>query len=219
MSTRVRLSFLILVLTPSVAFAEAAPVSTPAEATQLNSWIQQGITQTLEGDRDQADATWKDLRAAAPTHPAGWVYQVDTLYWRQIYDEGDPRLDVEITEHAEHAVRLAEARIEKDAKDADAHYYLGQAFIQLGRLDGVRGELLSRREPRREGARPPRAGTRVRSRPSRRSLPARPLLLLRRPGDALVQVASIPVVRPDRERPDGPALHPGDHRGGQPPSA
>lgn len=114
-----------------------------ASQPEFDGLIEQGMNRLFQGDRDGADRIWQRLREIDPTHPAAPVYEVATLYWRQVYDELDERFDAAIEARSQEAIRLAQARLAVDADDADAHFYLGQAYVDLGRLEGVRGRYLA----------------------------------------------------------------------------
>ncbi|MDJ0864792.1 MAG: hypothetical protein QNK03_01705 [Myxococcota bacterium] len=113
-----------------------------AAAPEIQALLREGVRLNFVGDRDGADAVWARLRREHPSHPAGQVGAVRTLFWRQIFDEENTRYDAAIESHAERAVALAEARLAIDPDDAEAHYYAGKALTQLGRILGVRGHYL-----------------------------------------------------------------------------
>jgi|TARA_Y100000031_G_scaffold155891_1_gene208170 hypothetical protein len=109
---------------------------------ELDALIEHGQELNLAGDHDAAAAVFAKLRVAAPEDPAGPVNQVATLYWRHIFDEADTRYDEEITKLAEEAVRLSAARLDVRETDAEAHYYMGVALIDLARIYAYRGRYL-----------------------------------------------------------------------------
>lgn len=117
--------------------------SRAAEQSGVEALVDEGVTLTFQGRRDEADRVWARLRAEHPDDPAGWVFQVDTLWWRVMFDEGDVQHDDAIASYSQEAIRLAEARLAAHPNDARAHYYAGRALIHQGRLDGIRGRFLS----------------------------------------------------------------------------
>ena len=74
----------VLATPPAVAVADAS--SPPLAHRDL---ILQGIRHNLEGDFVAAERVWRELRERDPTHPAGPVFQVSTLWWHQMFDEND----------------------------------------------------------------------------------------------------------------------------------
>ncbi len=105
--------------------------------------ILRGIRHNFEGDFMAADRVWRELSERDPTHPAGPVFRVNTLWWRQMYDENDTQWDESILELSGEGIRLAGARLDSDPDDLEGHFYLGQALMHRGRLKGVRGRYLS----------------------------------------------------------------------------
>jgi tetratricopeptide (TPR) repeat protein len=120
--------------------AETTPVA--AGSLDVDALVLEGMRLNLVGDRDGADAVWARLRQQAPTHPAGYGYQVSTLFWRFMYDDDDTRYDAAIESNGLETIRLSEAWLEREPDAAEAHYYLGQALMHLGRLDGTRGRYI-----------------------------------------------------------------------------
>jgi tetratricopeptide (TPR) repeat protein len=125
--------------------AEIEMRAAPARRAGL-AWrdlLQQGVAHTHARDWDAADAIWQQLRALDPAHPAAPVFEVYTLYWRQVVDLGDTRYDEAIRRGNAEAIRLARARVEAAPQDAEAHFYAGQAWFHRARLEGTRGHMLS----------------------------------------------------------------------------
>lgn len=114
-----------------------------ADESDIDTLIERGVTLTFEGRRDDADEVWQRLRKVDPTSPAGALHQVDTLWWRVMFDEGDTKYDDDIESYSIEATRLARQQLQANPEDADAHYYLGRALIHRGRLDGIRGRFLA----------------------------------------------------------------------------
>ena len=110
--------------------------------TDIDALINRGHEFNLAGDHDGADAVFATLRKLAPENPAGPVCQVATLFWRHIFDEADTRYDDEIIRLSEEAIRLSAARLRVLETDAEAHYYIGVALMDLGRIYGYRGRFL-----------------------------------------------------------------------------
>ncbi|MDG2304228.1 MAG: hypothetical protein P8R42_06150 [Candidatus Binatia bacterium] len=120
-----------------------AEFAASVSAASVSELVDEGVSLTFEGRRDDADRVWETLRTEHPNDPSGWVHQVDTLYWRQMFDEGDTSYDQAIEFNSQEGARIAEVRIAAEESDARAHYHLGRALIHLGRLEGIRGRYLS----------------------------------------------------------------------------
>jgi tetratricopeptide (TPR) repeat protein len=96
----------------------------------------------LAGDVESAEDAWRRLRERDPTNPAAAVFEANTLFWRQMYDDEDTTFDEPILERADEAERLARARLEARPRDLEARFYLGQALMMRGRLDAIRGRFV-----------------------------------------------------------------------------
>ena len=105
--------------------------------------ILQGLRHGFEGDLAAANRVWGEIRKRDPGHPAAPVFEVNTLYWMQMYDEDDTRWDDAILERSGEGIRLAVARLDDDPDDLEGHFYLGQALMHRGRIKGIRGRYLS----------------------------------------------------------------------------
>ena len=128
--------------------ARAESTGPPAAPPQpagfaMHDLLAQGVALTHERKWGAADAIWQQLRARDPAHPAAPVFEVYTLYWRQIVDLADTRYDEAIRRGNEEALRLARARLEVAPQNAEAHFYAGQAWFHRARLEGIRGHVLS----------------------------------------------------------------------------
>jgi tetratricopeptide (TPR) repeat protein len=133
-------------LAASPAFADSIPGPDPVgraiERPDLHSLLQTGVRHNFEGDLDAADRVWTQVRARYPGHPAAPVFEVTTLYWRQMFDESNPQFDDAIKTKSEEARAICKQRLELDSDDAEAHFYMGQALMALARLEVVRGRFL-----------------------------------------------------------------------------
>jgi tetratricopeptide (TPR) repeat protein len=104
--------------------------------------IDAGVEANLDGRFSDAEAQWRTLRELDPTDPAAPLWEVETAWWRLINDEGATENDAIIRRAAREAIRLADARLEDSPGDPVLLGYQGQAWIQLARLDGIRGSYL-----------------------------------------------------------------------------
>jgi len=124
----------------ATALAVLAPHAAAEEAPKtLEDWVRTGNRHQLAGDYDSADATWRAMREQFPGHPAPDAMAVDTLFWRQMYDDSTDRYDADIERLADRAVAQGEEALEEAPDDAALRLYTGKAFMQLGRLHGTRG--------------------------------------------------------------------------------
>lgn len=118
--------------------------SPPAWSDDFDLWthsiapsVRAGMLRNFEGRYDAADAIWAQLQEEYPTHPAGTLFAVETLYWRQVYDIFDRRFDEAIENKGLEAIQLARDWLAAHPDSARAQLFAGQAEIQLGRLDGM----------------------------------------------------------------------------------
>ena len=98
--------------------------------------ILQGLRHGFEGDYDAASAVWQQIRAIDPGHPAAPVFETNTLYWFQMFDDEDRRWDEQITALCDEGIRLSKARLDADPDDLEGHFYMGQSLMNRGRLKG-----------------------------------------------------------------------------------
>ncbi len=140
----------LLVALPTAAWADGlagaaavAPSLTTAEADakDLRNLIQIGLDQNATGDLDAADRTWAKLRERHPTHPAGWVFQVDTLSWRKSLDFTSTRYDDAIEDNAKVGLERSQLWLKGAPDDRDALFYAGQSYVALMKLNGMQGNL------------------------------------------------------------------------------
>jgi tetratricopeptide (TPR) repeat protein len=101
--------------------------------------LREGVRLDLQGRHDAALDVWERMRAQDPTDPAPVVFETNTLYWIMVYDDEDTRHDDRIAALCDEAIALARARVEADDADPDAHFLLGHALMNRGRLHGWRG--------------------------------------------------------------------------------
>ncbi|MBZ0253539.1 MAG: hypothetical protein K8I02_09390, partial [Candidatus Methylomirabilis sp.] len=128
--------------------AEAAPL--PPEK-QIEGLILKGARENFEGRWGDAERTFARIPEVDPAHPAGPFYPVTTAFWRIAADYSDDRYDDFIVSGLEETIRLAEARTERDAKDAEAYLYRGQALAYLGRLKAQKGDYFEGGSKAEEG--------------------------------------------------------------------
>jgi len=102
-----------------------------------------GLRHGFEGDYDAANSVWRQIRTLDPQHPAAPVFETNTLYWFQMFDDEDRRWDERITELCDEGIRLSKARLDADADDLEGHFYMGQSLMNRGRLKGIRGRYYS----------------------------------------------------------------------------
>jgi tetratricopeptide (TPR) repeat protein len=138
----IALSSLLLQIFTGAALACEAPDPTSGEV-QSCLLIEQGIRANFEGRLRDADAIWKELRALDPEDPRAALYEIETAWWRNIYDEGDKSRDELIRSRSDEAKRLSEARLKSNPNDAIALCQLGEALLHRTRLEGTRGNFMT----------------------------------------------------------------------------
>ena len=127
---------------PSLATPEPLP-DTARPPLAHRELILQGLRHGFEGDYDAASAVWQQIRALDPGHPAAPVFETNTLYWFQMFDDEDRRWDQQITALCDEGIRLSKARLDADPDDLEGHFYMGQSLMNRGRLKGIRGRYYS----------------------------------------------------------------------------
>jgi len=132
----------VLVATLSMGTARPTPPSGVRDP-ERDRLLTMGHRLNYVGTPDAADAIWQQLGALDPGDPAAAVGEVDTIYWRLMYDESELGYDARIRERTGEAVRLADQRLEANPEDADTHYQLGRALMQRARLEGTRGHFMT----------------------------------------------------------------------------
>jgi hypothetical protein len=134
----------------------AAFASGQARASELNipSEASEAIRLTYSGKTDRATALARDLEAARPDHPLGYLIEADILWWK-IYCRwserkyntidawshsrpSEPLDDAELA-LADKVTRLAEAGIAK-SDTAEMELYAGLGYASRARLLGLRYE-------------------------------------------------------------------------------
>lgn len=133
--------------------ASAQDPAAPAKRERIRELALAGIEANFAGRWDEAETTFARIRALDPTDPAGAFYPVTTLYWRSALDPRDPANEARIRAGLERTVALAEARTERDERDADAWFLGGQALVNLGQFLGERGEIWDGVSHAQKGAR------------------------------------------------------------------
>lgn len=116
------------------------PTSREVQSGQL---IEQGIRANFEGRLRDADAIWKDLRGLDSEDPRAALYEIETAWWRNVYDLGDESRDELIRSRSDEVKRLCEARLKANPDDAIALYQLGEALMHRTRLEGIRGNFIT----------------------------------------------------------------------------
>ncbi len=112
-----------------------------SDADESAALIAAGIEHNFAGNLEEANATWKQLRDLDPQHPRAAVFEIFTLYWQESYEPQYPGLDEQIEARCDQAIEQAVAWVDRSPNSAQAHYYLGEALMSLGRLNGTRGRF------------------------------------------------------------------------------
>jgi tetratricopeptide (TPR) repeat protein len=139
----------LLALAPAAAAQRPAAAARPPPGPALEASrsaaafatprLREGVRLDLAGRHDEALAVWKALREDDPSDPAPIVFETNTFFWLMVYDDEDTRYDATISELCDRAVALARSRLQADDGDADAHFLMGHALMNRGRLHGWRG--------------------------------------------------------------------------------
>ncbi len=132
----------LLPIFDTAAMAHELPDPTSREL-QSRRLIDQGIQANFEGRLRDADAIWKELRALDPEDPRAALHEIETAWWRIVYDHGDKSHDELICSRSDEVVQLCEARLKADPNDAVALFQLGEALLHRTRLEGMRGHFLT----------------------------------------------------------------------------
>ena len=103
----------------------------------LHALIRCGVRDYEKGDLSAADAQWARIRDLHPEHPAAAIFELKTLQARRSLDFWGGQYEQAIRERAEEAVRLSRDWLERAPGDPQAHFYLGQALLEMMVIDGM----------------------------------------------------------------------------------
>lgn len=117
----------------------APEIRAPDSRPPLDDLIREGLGFTAHGNLDGASRSWKRIREHYPEHPAGPLYELQTLDVRKSLDVQEDRYEGEMLALAEEALAFSEAWLARVPDDPQAHYYAGQTkyhLMMLSALDG-----------------------------------------------------------------------------------
>jgi len=103
----------------------------------LRALIRSGVRAYEKGDLAAADALWARVRDLHPEHPAAAIFELKTLQARRSLDYWGGQYEQAIHERAEEAVRLGRDWLEHAPDKPQAHFYLGQALLEMMVIDGM----------------------------------------------------------------------------------
>jgi tetratricopeptide (TPR) repeat protein len=103
--------------------------------------IEEGVELNFHGRLEEALEVWQELRLLAPNDPAAPVLETSTWYWYENFDDEHPGLEAKVIATSEEGIRKAEALLEIDEDNVEAHFYLGSALMNLGRMYGTSGRF------------------------------------------------------------------------------
>ncbi len=103
----------------------------------LRALIRSGVRAYEKGDLAAADAMWAHVRDLHPQHPAAAIFELKTLQARRSLDYWGGQYEQAIRERAEEAVRLGRDWLERAPDATQAHFYLGQALLEMMVIDGM----------------------------------------------------------------------------------
>jgi tetratricopeptide (TPR) repeat protein len=134
----------LLLLCADASVAEPPPsspltIGPPRSDTAVDDLIREGLELTARGDLAGASEVWVRLRAEHPDHPAGPIFEINTLQARKSLDYQDTQYDAAIEAKATEALKLSKRWLSRAPDDARAHFYAGQAKYQLMMLWGMQG--------------------------------------------------------------------------------
>jgi hypothetical protein len=129
-----------------------APATARAGKLNLPPAATEGLRLLYNGDPDAALPRFRQLQAAEPEHPLGYLLEADARWWK-IYCESleikwnliDAWHRPHVSEDAEYltlaskATQLAEAELAKK-ESAEMHFYAGMGLLLRGRLLALRDE-------------------------------------------------------------------------------
>jgi tetratricopeptide (TPR) repeat protein len=104
--------------------------------------VERGERAVYENRFDEADVIWAQLRGIDPSDPTAVLYEIETDFWRLLYDDAVEDWDDEIREGCDEAIRLSKARLSSKPDDPIALAQLGRALVHSARLDGIRNNYM-----------------------------------------------------------------------------
>ena len=107
------------------------------EGEILDELIHRGARAYESGDLAASDSAWARVRVLDPEHPAAPIFELRTLQARRSLDYWGGQYEPAIRERAEEAMRLGRAWLERAPDSPQAHFYLGQALLEMMVIDGM----------------------------------------------------------------------------------
>lgn len=107
------------------------------EGEPLHGLIRSGVRAYENGNLVAADAVWARVRDLHPEHPAAATFELLTLQARRSLDYWGGQYEPPIRERAEEAIRLSRAWLERAPDSPQAHFYLGQALLEMMVIDAM----------------------------------------------------------------------------------
>lgn len=139
--------FFSLALVAATTAGVEAGLAVPEEARA-------GLELLYQGDFHRATALFQTLQAQQPEHPLGYLLQANALWWERwcssleykpqgFVDSAtgfESSLDAGYEVLVKAAERRAQALRKRNARSAEAEFYLGLTYAMQGRLAALRGE-------------------------------------------------------------------------------
>ncbi|MGH0034053.1 MAG: hypothetical protein ACQGVK_03410 [Myxococcota bacterium] len=117
-----------------------AVILDPERVPSLEGLIRAGLERSAHGDLAGAERYWAQIREYHPDHPAGPLFEMQTLEARKSLDYQDDHYDAQLRAKAEEAITLSEEWLERAPDDPQAHFYAGQAKVEMMIVAGVAGQ-------------------------------------------------------------------------------
>lgn len=109
-----------------------------AQTARFDSLIHSGITQIYSLEFEQADSTFKILRADFPDHPATKFFPAMITWWKIMIDLDNEEYDDLFLDQLEESIDFCDEILDENPNNIDAIFFKGGSLGFRGRLYSIR---------------------------------------------------------------------------------
>ncbi len=111
--------------------------------SDADSLVLHGVEQLFNLRYDSADASFKEVVAQYPKHPAGYFFRAMVDWWRIAVDPDDERWDGAFRAKLQRTIDLCDTLLDSNEFDIQALFFKGGAIGYLGEIDAYREQWLA----------------------------------------------------------------------------